>query len=152
MQSGFPGVPVRLAALLLIAAVAASCGGSAGEAGPTSRPEATDTRAGAPDQAAPGYTELAPLQLHAMMASKDFLLVNVHIPFAGDLPGTDLSIPYDEISARAAELPGGKEARIVLYCRSGHMSGQAAATLVSLGYTNVYELTGGMQAWKAVGY
>jgi rhodanese-related sulfurtransferase len=32
------------------------------------------------------------------------------------------------------------------------MSTTAAETLVALGYTNVYEVDGGMKAWKAAGY
>jgi rhodanese-related sulfurtransferase len=81
---------------------------------------------------------------------KDFTLVNVHIPFEGDLPKTDLAIPYDQIAAHLGQLPG-RDAKIVVYCRSGRMSDIAARRLVELGYTRVYDLAGGMLAWEAGG-
>ena len=100
---------------------------------------------------ADGYTDLTVEQLVRMTETEDLTLVNTHIPFAGDLPGTDLSIRFDQLDQYLDRLPD-KDAQIVLYCRSGGMSTSAAKELATLGYTNVYELNGGMNAWKDAGH
>jgi rhodanese-related sulfurtransferase len=100
---------------------------------------------------AAGYADIQVEQLADLLADKTFTMVNVHIPFEGDIPQTDLSIPYNEIADHVDQLPA-KDAPIVLYCRSGNMSTQAAETLANLGYTNVMELDGGFNAWKAAGH
>lgn len=89
--------------------------------------------------------------LQTMLQNKDFVFVNVHIPFEGNIPGTDLSIPYNEIEQNLNLLPADKDAKIVLYCRSGRMSEIAAETLVRLGYTNIWNLEGGFMAWEQAG-
>jgi rhodanese-related sulfurtransferase len=98
------------------------------------------------------YQNFTPAELHTMLKEKDFIFINVHIPFAGNIAGTDLSIPYDQIEENLSQLPSDKNAKILLYCRSGHMSSIAAEKLVSLGYTNIWNLDGGMEGWEQAGF
>jgi rhodanese-related sulfurtransferase len=98
------------------------------------------------------YHELRPSALHALLPHKHFLLVNVHIPYAGEIAKTDRFIPYTAIDRSLRMLPSSKTAMIVLYCRSGRMSAIAAARLVRLGFRNVWDLAGGMEAWRREGY
>jgi phage shock protein E len=103
---------------------------------------------------APGglYQNITAAELDTMMKNKDFVLINVHIPFAGNIPGTDLSIAYDEIQQNLPRLAADKSAKIVLYCSSGRMSEIAAEEFVSMGYTNVWNLRGGMVDWQQAGF
>jgi rhodanese-related sulfurtransferase len=98
------------------------------------------------------YLNVTSSELNSMLANKDFVFINVHIPFAGNIAGTDLSIPYDQIEQNLDKLPADKTAKVMLYCRSGRMSAIAAEALVKLGYTNIWNLDGGMVAWEQAGY
>jgi rhodanese-related sulfurtransferase len=99
-----------------------------------------------------GYADITADQLAQLMDDDEELtLVNVHIPYEGEIPETDLFIPFDEIPEHLDELPA-EDAHIVLYCRTGGMSTSAAKELAELGYTNVAEVNGGFRAWEAAGY
>ena len=63
-----------------------------------------------------------------------------HIPYAINIPNE--TIGTDEIT----ELPN-KDQLIMVYCRSGRRSKEAAEKLVKLGYTNIVEF-GGILDWK----
>jgi len=97
------------------------------------------------------WTDVTADRLATMMGSKDFTLVNVKTPYIGEIDGTDLYIPYEQLSARAAELPASKDAKVLVYCRSGVQSAQAAQALLYLGHRNVWNLDGGMNAWTSSG-
>ena len=98
------------------------------------------------------YWSISVADLQAMRTSdRDTRLVNVHVPFQGDIAGTDVSISFREIADHLDQLPTDKDAPIALYCASGPMSVRAATTLVGLGYTKVYSLVGGFRAWATAG-
>jgi rhodanese-related sulfurtransferase len=129
-------------AVLLVAGITAACTSST----------ASEGNLGDRIEVAGGfYTDVTAGELQRMMQAKDFLLVNVHMPFEGDIPGTDLSIPFDQIASNLHLLPEEQGAKIVLYCRSDRMSRIAAETLVGLGYSNIWNLDGGFNAWRATG-
>jgi len=98
------------------------------------------------------YIDITPKELYQMLKKKDLTLINVHIPYASEIPQTDLFIPYNEIEKHADKLPQKKNAKIVIYCRSDRMSNIASLTLAKMGYTNILNLKGGMVAWKEAGY
>ncbi len=97
------------------------------------------------------YTNATPTILKQMLAAKDFAFINVHIPYEGEIANTDAFIPYDLVEQNLAKFPPDKNAKIFLYCRSGHMSAIAAEKLIELGYTNVWNLDGGMIEWEKAG-
>lgn len=131
-------------AFLVLAFLVAACGSA-------SEPGDAATSGDGFTKNSDGYADITAKQLAKMMPVKDFTLVNVHIPHQGEIPETDLFIPFDEVAQNVDQLPD-KDAPIVLYCRSGSMSTTAAKTLADLGYTNILEVDGGFNAWKDAGY
>ena len=59
-------------------------------------------------------------------------------------------IPVDDLEARYGGLAKSKP--IIVYCRSGRRSAKAAVILVNKGFSPVYDMTGGIDAWKNKGY
>jgi len=103
---------------------------------------------------APGgtYTNVTSPTLKQMLERKDFFFVNVHVPYEGEIARTDAFIPFDQVEKQLHLLPARKDAKMVLYCMSDRMSTIASETLVRVGYTNIWNLQGGMVEWGKQGY
>jgi rhodanese-related sulfurtransferase len=70
---------------------------------------------------------------------------------SGHIYGATL-IPVTELLARIGELASHKNDPILVYCGSGGRSQTASGYLDSNGFTNVYNMLGGIAAWKSAGY
>jgi rhodanese-related sulfurtransferase len=117
------------------------------------KPDAVTIDIAATDLAPAALGEISPQQLHAALAvNKDFLLIDVHTPNAGSIPGTDARIASSDIPALVAFIGPNLDTKVVLTCLMGGMSKSAGNALVALGYRNISELTGGMSAWTTAGY
>jgi rhodanese-related sulfurtransferase len=90
-------------------------------------------------------------QFVKMMDQKDFILINVHVPYYGEISQTDLLVPFNAIEQYKNDLPREKNAKIVVYCMMGPMGDIAAEKLASMGYTRVSNFQGGMMAWTQAG-
>jgi len=54
------------------------------------------------------------------------------------------------LEARINEVP--RDKKILVYCRTGHRSTTASNILVAAGYSDVYNMEGGITAWTGAGY
>jgi phage shock protein E len=110
--------------------------------------EMTPSSSLGPSEAA--FARLDPAAFAERMQDKDAVLINVHIPYEGELEQTDAFIPFDKIVGDS-RLPSDKGKEILLYCRSGRMSEEAGTALRAAGYKNIAHLEGGMRGWEAAG-
>ena len=95
------------------------------------------------------YTQISQDEAKEMMAQDDgHIIVDVRRPdefAAGHIPGA-ICIPNENIGSEQPEELPDLDQIILIYCRSGNRSKQAAQKLFDMGYTNVYEF-GGIIDW-----
>ena len=129
--------------ILLFAALAASL---ALLAGCTLSKTKADTAEDAPDKAV--YHKLSGEEAYEMMTSQEVVVVDVRT--RGEYDGGHIEnailIPNESIGSEMPEALPDKEATLLIYCRSGRRSKDAAQKLLSLGYQNVYDF-GGVIDW-----
>lgn len=96
---------------------------------------------------------LSPQEYDAQFArtGAGHLLVDVRTAeeFASGHIAGAVNIPVQELGSRLAEI--GKDRPVVVYCRSGSRSAQAASILDDAGYSGVYDL-GGIVDWQQAGF
>ncbi|MGE5209296.1 MAG: ThiF family adenylyltransferase, partial [Alphaproteobacteria bacterium] len=83
-----------------------------------------------------------------MNEAEPFELIDVREPFEYEIARIDAAklIPLGEIGVRVDELQ--REKPVVVHCHSGRRSAEAVRLLRQRGFTNVYNLEGGIDAWS----
>ena len=72
--------------------------------------------------------------------------LEAHLSFTDDL------IPHDSVPSHLQRLPADKSTPLYAFCRSGNRSGLVTQYLRSIGYTNAFNVSGGIIAWRSAGY
>ena len=96
------------------------------------------------------YEQITPAEAKALMDSEDgYIILDVRTPeeFAERHIEGAILIPDYEIGEKAESILTDKDQLILVYCRSGRRSKNAASELANLGYTNIKEF-GGINDWK----
>ncbi len=137
-----------IGALFAVSLLAAGCGAPQAAA---SQPETAAAAAAIAMADSPQKVTPQEYETEFVNSGAPFQLVDVRTPeeyASGHIAGS-VNIPVEELDARKGEIS--KDEAVVLYCRSGNRSNQAAQILDRAGYTGVYDL-GGIIAWQAAGY
>ncbi|MBP3851844.1 MAG: rhodanese-like domain-containing protein [Erysipelotrichaceae bacterium] len=95
------------------------------------------------------YTKISAQEAKKMMEEVDnIMIIDVRQPDEyeqGHIPGAIL-LPLDTIQSKKPEQLDDLDQTILVYCRSGRRSKQAADQLIKLGYTHIYDF-GGIIDW-----
>jgi rhodanese-related sulfurtransferase len=87
----------------------------------------------------------------ALRAQPDVVILDVREQNewdAGHIPGA-VFMPMSEVPNRISEIP--KDKTVIVQCRSGNRSDQVTAFLEQQGFTNIHNMSGGINAWQAAG-
>lgn len=100
---------------------------------------------------APSIRPVQPAAAKALLDGRRAVFLDVREPdehAAERIPGARLA-PLSRFDAAAVDIPAG--APVVVHCRSGKRSREAAARLAAAGCANIHDLAGGIEAWKQAG-
>ena len=90
-----------------------------------------------------------------LKAGKNIVLLDIRQkserPIMGALSGGDIHVPRGFLEIQTYSKIKDRDTEIVVFCGKGVRSAFAANTLNEMGYTNVKNLQGGVQAWKEAG-
>ncbi|WP_312699740.1 rhodanese-like domain-containing protein [Sedimentibacter sp.] len=94
------------------------------------------------------YIRISAEEAKAIIDSEDVIILDVRTQEEFDSGHIENAVllPITEITDNAEGILPDKDAKILVYCRSGNRSATAARELIRMGYTNVYDF-GGINTW-----
>lgn len=93
------------------------------------------------------YVDVSVEDAKTMVANNEVHVIDVRTPeefSTGHIPDAEL-IPLSVIEGMLDELD--KDESYLIVCRSGNRSAEASAILADNGFTDIYNITGGMNQW-----
>lgn len=93
------------------------------------------------------------LDVTRLINTRDAVPLDVREPRdyqGGQLPNA-VHVPLSQLASRSGELAKHVGKPLIAYCETGTRSRMAGSVLAKAGFTEVYHLTGGFQAWKGAG-
>lgn len=100
-----------------------------------------------------GVRDIGPARAWALVETGGAVVLDVREPRefeAGHVPDS-LFIPLGQIVERAGELDAHRGRPIVVICHGGKRSATACERLAKLGFTDLYNIAGGILAWRKAG-
>ncbi|MGR9052975.1 MAG: rhodanese-like domain-containing protein [Gammaproteobacteria bacterium] len=96
------------------------------------------------------FKSLSPLLAVAKMNSADVAILDVREPnefTKGFIEGA-VNAPLGKLDSQLAQFDQYKNTPLIVVCQTGTRSVPACKTLTKAGFTDVYNVVGGMQAWE----
>lgn len=94
-----------------------------------------------------------PVEFSEMISQPDVIILDVRTPEefnAGHIANAiNINLEGSDFSSEVSKLD--KNATVAVYCRSGNRSGVATEQMAELGFTDMYDMQGGIVDWEAAG-
>jgi len=97
--------------------------------------------------------KVAPVEFSEVISQPDVIILDVRTPDefnAGHIANAiNINLEGSDFSSEVSKLD--KNATVAVYCRSGNRSGVATEQMAELGFTDMYDMQGGIVDWEAAG-
>lgn len=98
-----------------------------------------------------GYVNVSEKEMLTMTEDSNYVVIDVRTPAeieSGYISGTDIFLDYNSKNFENEIDKLDPSKNYILYCRSGNRSGKACEIMSKKGFTNLFNLSGGINKWN----